>query len=939
MDEAATIRAGSTAKTEPEREEAPQLRKGAVVGRYVVLHELGRGAMGVVHAAYDPRLDRRVALKLLRDRGNRPDDIGRLLREAQTLARLDHPCVVTVHDVGEYDGHLFVAMEFVDGSTLRQWQRERPRSWREVVTVYREAARGLVAAHAAGVIHRDFKPDNAMITADGRVKVMDFGLALSDALASERPDDDPAWGASSPALASTIVGTPAYMPPEQFAHADATPASDQFSFCVALYEALVGHRPFAGDTLHELATSVSLGRARDPPRDCDAPRWLLQLVRRGLAPRPGDRHASLEALWSAIDRGLGRPRRWVLVGVGLALVGAAMGAVRAVDDPSCRQAAADLGALWSPERATEIEAALTQTGHARAAESWARARTHIDAFASEWRERNDHVCGAWKREVSPELVAERRECLDLQREHLGALLEVFAHPTTDTIGFAAVAAEGLPSPDECSKIVTVDDASPADWADDVAAAQRLTAHGRARRTAGDRTGAAAAYDEALAVLGEIDAPRARARMLAARADLAFFEGAVEAGEADLRRAQQLAAEVADGRLVAELWLERVVQLNIHRPDELDRQRHLLEAVELAVVQAGDAPVHRARLSALQGAIELDAGRFSEARQLFEASVALAESAGASAKAVASYHDLIGHASLQLGDFERAKSEITTALRLVVDAYGPAFPSAHIYHGNLGGACLMMGDRECAREHFEAIASLLDDAGDHRSPSRAHNLALMAELSRGEHDVDGMRRNAEAAVEIWRALGLEHSLDAAAARSLLAQAEREAGRLDVALALALDVQRVYERERPSGHPDSVKGLTEVSAILVALGRHDEALAAYDRVVAVREAALGPSHESVGIAVANRGQLLEDMGRHAQAHVDARRAREILDGADSRAELRAAAAFLHARTSWQAGERSSAVDLAREALQRYDRAGAELSEERRAILDWLRDHEPN
>jgi serine/threonine protein kinase len=250
------------------------LTRGASIGRYVVLDLVGRGGMGEVYAAYDPDLDRKVALKLLHDAGasgeSRSSSQNRLLKEAKAIARLSDPSIVVVHDAGTYAGRVFVAMEFVDGQTLATWLGDKPRTWPEIRGVFLAAGRGLAAAHAAQIVHRDFKPQNVMVAADGAVRVMDFGLAsgAGDGDAPAGPAPEHADFAHTAAFAltrtGTLLGTPAYMAPEQYLGRRADARSDQFSFCVALYQALHGERPFAGDSLSALAENVTRGRLRDP---------------------------------------------------------------------------------------------------------------------------------------------------------------------------------------------------------------------------------------------------------------------------------------------------------------------------------------------------------------------------------------------------------------------------------------------------------------------------------------------------------------------------------------------------------------------------------------------------------------------------------------------------------------------------------------------------
>ncbi|MDC0675480.1 serine/threonine-protein kinase [Nannocystis radixulma] len=278
------------------------------IGRFVVLREIGRGAMGVVYAGYDDELDRRVALKLVQTGSHDDPSLGRaqLLREAQALARLIHPNVVAVHEAGEFHGAVFIAMEYVDGVDLQHWLAHKPRSWREVVAALRQAGEGLRAAHDVGLIHRDFKPSNVLVGADGRVRVADFGLATRRGRTGASGHVSGTMSSStSPALVTlagsgALVGTPAYMAPEQLRREPATAASDQFAFCVTLWEALYGRRPFAGDTLESLAEDVLRGQLSPVPPDPRVPAWLHALLLRGLAGDPARRFPGLGELLDAL---------------------------------------------------------------------------------------------------------------------------------------------------------------------------------------------------------------------------------------------------------------------------------------------------------------------------------------------------------------------------------------------------------------------------------------------------------------------------------------------------------------------------------------------------------------------------------------------------------------------------------------------------------------
>ena len=279
------------------------------LGRFRLVRRLGSGAMGVVYEGYDQELDRRVALKVLRPEVEAQHTLqarARMMREAQALARLRHPNVTMVYEVGTSEtGALFIAMELVEGRTLGRWLRSRPRTWRDIVEVFLQAGRGLAAAHRAGLVHRDFKPDNVLVDEDGSAHVVDFGLARSSGLAELLPTLDPDLDGAEPGpvaldltCTGAVLGTPAYMAPEQFQGGPPHATSDQFSFCVALFEALYGRRPFPGNDLPSLQRSLMRGQPVGPRRG--VPRALYRVLRRGLAVDPTKRFPSMEKLLEAL---------------------------------------------------------------------------------------------------------------------------------------------------------------------------------------------------------------------------------------------------------------------------------------------------------------------------------------------------------------------------------------------------------------------------------------------------------------------------------------------------------------------------------------------------------------------------------------------------------------------------------------------------------------
>ncbi len=341
------------------------------IGRYVLVEMIGRGGMGTVYLAYDPQLDRKVALKVVRSMHFDDLDLrARLSREARAMAQVRHPNVVAVHDAGETDDGVFIAMELVEGETLARWLAARPRTWREIIRVFAAAGTGLAAAHAAGIVHRDFKPENVLVDHGGRVAVTDFGLAVLH----DRPAVVPVDTISDISLdathfathAGTLLGTPRYMSPEQFRGAATDSSTDQFSFAVALYHALYGAAPFEGTTVEELARAVTSGNLRARPSGTRVPRRLHRVIARALAASSDARFPSMTALLSALDR-MSRPR-WPIPAIALSGLATAAIAVlvwphaTAIPPPPKPQPVRSAG---SPRVAVFVEKFKNRTGDAQ----------------------------------------------------------------------------------------------------------------------------------------------------------------------------------------------------------------------------------------------------------------------------------------------------------------------------------------------------------------------------------------------------------------------------------------------------------------------------------------------------------------------------------------------------------------------------------------------
>jgi len=418
--------------------------------------------MGVVYSAHDPQLDRKIALKLLRSDAVSPEERAplrdRLLSEAQAMAKLAHPNVVAVHDVGSFGDSVFIAMELVDGQTLTRWLAERPRRWREVVAVFVAAGRGLAAAHAAGLVHRDFKPDNLLVGKDGRIRVSDFGLAQTVAPSTPTGDLDlDLAGAGAMTTTRELAGTPYYMAPEQHLGEVTSARSDQFSFCVVLYAALAGEHPFAASSYVELADAVTHGRLRPPPRRDRMPRWLHRVLIRGLSVAPGDRYPSIDDLLARLARD---PVRQLWRGLAItlpaaALLGGGVLALRAHDARlMCQGAERKLAGVWEPQRARVIERAFRGSGHPHAAAAFDEVSRRLDRYTRSWVAMHTEACEATRiRGEQPESVLGlRMMCLDARLRGVRALTDRFASAGMELVDRAPHAVKALEPLTVCADV-------------------------------------------------------------------------------------------------------------------------------------------------------------------------------------------------------------------------------------------------------------------------------------------------------------------------------------------------------------------------------------------------------------------------------------------------------------------------------------------------------
>jgi predicted Ser/Thr protein kinase len=638
------------------------------VGRYLIRGRVGVGGMGVVYAADDAALGRRVAIKLLHGAGSEGQARGRILREAQALARLSHPNVVQIYEVGEVGRQVFVAMEFVEGLTLAQWQIQQPRRWRELLDVYVQAGRGLAAAHAVGLVHRDFKPENVLVGADERVRVLDFGLARTDgegAPAELRPTGDALLQPIT--TTGAMLGTALYMSPEQWRASPADPRSDQFSFCVALHAALFGVHPFAGATVQELRTRVLAGVVVTPPGR--VPGRLRRALLRGLRVDPAQRFPDMPALLAELERvRRGRPLAWLGLGVLALGIGAALGGRwSAPEEPAdvCDSSAAQARAVWGPARRAAVRRAFLATERADAGVLWSQVAEQLDGYVDEWARGHAAACheamaGEGPRRPRADLSEGpylTMACLDRSLGELRGLTDAFIADADAVIGNAVKAAYKLRPLEECRArpvlaLLTTPPADPATAVQVQALAGKL--------------------DEISALLKAGDTgrgvPLAREAAVQARAlghDHTTAEALVLLGSLESLAGEYAAAE-----------------------------RSLFEAALLAERGDNRAALARARTE-LVFVIGYGQRRFDEALQWGELADNTMHQLGRGGALEVRLRSARGLVLRARGDLPAARGELLAALSLAESTLGPDNPGVATALGNLAAVQAAAGEREAA----------------------------------------------------------------------------------------------------------------------------------------------------------------------------------------------------------------------------------------------------
>jgi eukaryotic-like serine/threonine-protein kinase len=769
-----------------------------LAGRYALVERIGAGGMGTVYRAHDAELDRDVAIKLLR--GHPTDGTAplRLLRESRALAQLAHPHVVAIFDVVDLEGDLAIVMELVRGRSLRQWAAEDVRSDREILSVYVQAGRGLAAAHAVGLVHRDFKPDNAMVGDDGRVRVMDFGLALASSSTVTDGDTSGDDGTSAPGggrltRTGAVVGTPAYMAPEQFGSDPIDARADQFAFCVSLWEHLFGERPYPGDTPVELARNVAEGRIRLPASSQRAGA-LRRILERGLRPDPDERWPDLASLLDAIEQVAARRRRRILVTAAVVMVtgfGGERAAAAIVDEnrrAGCRAQAEGIEQVWNDASRVRLTESVTGSALQTAETSLEHALPVLDEYVAQWEATYAELCVATEVDGarSAELWAASRACLSDRRSSLDVLLDTLSDAPSEVAVMGMVASViGLDRIEPCESDAAValafDEGRPSD--PDTEALRHDLRRLRALESTGKYVQAAELAARLLAATAQHSSARLRVEVLdtagrvaEARGDFGeaqellgrAFDEALRAGEDDLafRAASALLPVVGDGRgsiAEAHVWAR------------------VASGLESRLGAGGD--LGRALLHGNLGNLfELDA-KPDKALEEHEKALTIFESVlGSEHPYVAVAHHGVGGALHSLGRYEDARAAFTRALDIFQRTYGPHHPHVGRTLNNLGNQAFALGRLDEAQREYERACDVLAAAlgGDHVAVAMAR--VNLADVYGAQGRLEQAERVLSTSLErIEGVLGSNHH-ETARARRHLADLYERTGRTEEAARL-------------------------------------------------------------------------------------------------------------------------------------------------------------
>jgi len=890
-----------------------ELDPGTTVNRYVVLRTLGRGGMGVVYLAFDPELERQVALKLVHVRGktassgsNSVEARTRMLREAQAMAKLSHPNVLPVYDVGSYEGSIFMAVEYIEGSTLREWATYQPRTWREIVGVFLAAGRGLAAAHVAGLIHRDFKPPNVMISHDGQVRVMDFGLVRkASGTVETSPSEEQSKTSSIKRGRSSLdveltangifMGTPAYMAPEQHTDASVDARADQFSFCVALYECLYGLRPFPSRR-DDMLRACQSARVASPTINLRVPGWIRKLVLRGLSLRPEDRWPSMDALLATLSRDSRKKWRSVAVASSALAVfvvgGTAWGQWKAEQAQMCTGGPAQMEPIWSTETKEQAKAAFLATGVGYGEETWVRVEKLLDGYTTEWLGMHRMSCEATRvrKEQSENLMDLRMRCLQRRLWDVEGLMKAFSLADAKVVERAVEAAGGLtslagcadverlqaqvPPPEDPEVRVRVDDL----W-QQLAESKALGAAGKTKE--GLDSTQSILEEAKILKYGPLEAESWL--HLSRLQNDAYDPTAEEAGKRALLVAD--ASKMDEVRAQAAVLLLQTVSNVVQRPQEAQWWGEVAQAT---IDRLGGNPLLEAELIGGLGQSFRMRGDYVRALELGLRQVAVLEKLGGTDRRLGVGLFLVGTVSRKLGEHDPARAYLERAgevLEASVGAHHPQFADILL---ELGRTSLHQGEYARAHIELQRAQTIVETSLGEDSAFFAQILLHHGRVFVREGQYDSAQKYFERALALDLKLLPAHTPQIGYDRTFLGDLYRRQGRYDKAQSeLEMAVENLEEEQtNPLLLAQALAGL---GTTLLDGGDAPAALEPLERALSImdslgkncRPKELAETRFALGLALwesrrdPNRGHTLVSQARNGFASLGKDQRRDLAD----------------------------------------------------------------
>ncbi len=846
------------------------LHKGTSLGRYVLLEKLGAGGMGEVFAAYDPQLDRKVALKLLRA-GTLSADEGkaRLVREAQAMARLQHPNVAAVHDVGTFDERVFVAMEFIEGETLSEWLRGQ-REWKDVVRLFVQCGNGLSAAHRAGIVHRDFKPDNVLIGSDGRPRVVDFGLARQSQSQSHTPPTRPMTDApmdvalSSPITRDgAVMGTPGYMAPEQLAGQATDARTDQFAFSVALYEALYGKRPFGGTTLKAHAAEIAAGKLAAVPANSPVPAYVHDTVLRGLSADPAKRFESIDALLTKL-----RPKRVATAGkrfiaalvvmtvIGLVAVGYGVFASRKLQ--VCSGSDKKLAGIWDDPTKQRLKATFLATNAPFVVDAWRVVESSLDTYTRAWILAAGEACEAarLRKTDTEEDYQLKLRCLDERVQHLKSITRRLESADRTVVTNSVTLVKGLDPVEICLNAAALsahahpnnEKGHEKEEALSQALLEARTLHDSGKYAKGIEQLRAALKDAEGAPAG----PLAEAKLLLGR--LQARAGLAKDAEATLLSAAVSAQSAGEASLAARAFsrLAMVVGSMSNRFDDARTWQQL--AVAAAMRVASDKEIE-AELCSNAGLVALAENEPKRAYEEFQNALTLQEERlGEDNPEVARTLNNLGIALARLRKYKEASETYKRSYQLQAKYLGMEHPDTAATMHNLGVMQKRDGQLSDALVNFERALAVRQSTLGEEHPDTATTYLSLANLQIKLESPDAALENLNKALAIRKKVyGSSHPQVAAVYDDLAAfYLARRSGR-----------EALENAQAALAISSTAAAHDKAGTAYVLLGQWDKAQAELMKALAARQEKFGPEDPEVASALNSLGDLYLAQNKPAQA----------------------------------------------------------------------------